>query len=73
LQHPPPTISPTIVTMTDPYEAAFALEDVRAKVGDERRRTGEAISVVGARVRLASGQAVKLRRKIDVDNEPSSG
>jgi hypothetical protein len=62
-------IESKIVTMTDPYVGAFALENVKAATAEERRGTGQPVYIVGARVRLASGPAVTLRKRIEVDQE----
>jgi len=60
---------PAVVTMTDAYQTGFRLDDVKAQIAKEQRSAGRVVSVIGARVRLASGRPVHLRKRSDVENE----
>jgi len=69
---PHPSVAPPedgMVTTTQPYQIGFELEEVKAKIAEEEAQTGRRVGVVGARARLVSGRTVRLRKKIDLNNQ----
>jgi hypothetical protein len=67
--HPALTRGEAIVMATEPYETGFDLDDVKGKIAEEAAHAGRRVGVVGARARLTSGRTVRLRKKIDVNNQ----
>ena len=69
MPEPDPAFAPTpaMVTMTEKYETGFRLDRVKADLDRIRSQSERHAEVIGARVRLVSGRAVKLKRKIDIE------
>jgi len=67
-----PSVAPPedgMVTTTQPYQIGFGLEEVKASIAQEEARIGRRVGIVGARARLTSGRIVRLRKKIDANNQ----